>query len=155
MFLERSGVGVRVPGQLGALSLWGNQGSLRIGCDHSWLGASVTLENLPSAADRARARGPLAWFGGDARASSGAEPYCFPLRPVLVLVPIHSSCFLICIFFCMDMPSSDQQGFLFFGASLVRHFSFRSRVRLLGSGVSLPHPLSPKMKGVTEVCREM
>lgn len=141
MFLERGGVGVRVPGQLGALSLWGNQG--------------VTLESLPSEADRSRARDPLAWFGGDARVSSGAEPYCFPLRPVLVLVPIHSSCFLICIFFCMDMPSSDKQGFLFFGASLVRHFSFRSRVRSLGSGVSLPCPLSPKMKGVTEVCREM
>lgn len=43
-----------------------------------------------------------------------AEPYCFPLRPVLVLVPIHGSCFLICIFFCMDMPSSGEQGFLFF-----------------------------------------
>lgn len=85
----------------------------------------------------------------------GAEPYCFPLRPVLVLVPIHSSCFLICIFFCMDMPSSDKQGFLFFWAPLVRLFSFRSRVRSLGSGVSLLCPLSPKTKGVTEVYREI
>lgn len=88
-------------------------------------------------------------------ASSRAGPYCFPLRPVLVLVPIHSSCFLICIFFCMDMPSSDKQGFLFFWASLLGLFSFRSCVRPLGSGVPLLCPLSPKMKGVTEACREI
>lgn len=92
------------------------------------------------------ARDLPALFGGGAGASGGAQPYCFPLRPVLV--PIHSSCFLICIFFCMDMPSSDKQGFLFFWASLVRLFSFRSRVRSLGSGVSLPCPLSPRTKGV-------
>lgn len=154
MFLERGGVGVSVPGQRGAFSLWGHQGSLRIGCDHNQLGASVLLENLPSEVDSPgpRPAGPV-WRRR--RGQQWAEPYCFPLRPVLVLVPIHSSCFLICIFFCMDMPSSDKQGFLFFGASLVRLFSFRSRVRSLGSGVSLPCPLSPKMKGVTEVCREM
>lgn len=153
MFLERGGVGVRVPGRLGALSLQGNQG---IGCDRRRLGASVTLQILPLEADGPRGPGPAGHvlFGGDAGASSGAEPYCFPLRPVLVLVPIHSSCFLICIFFCMDMPSSDKQGFLFFWASLVRLFSFRSRVRSLGSGVSLLCPLSPKRKGVNEVCRE-
>lgn len=57
--------------------------------------------------------------------------------------------------FCMDMPSSNKQGFLFFGAPLVRPFSFRSCVRSLGSGVSLLCPLSPKMKGVTEVYREI
>lgn len=113
------------------------------------------MENLPSEALGPGGHALLALFGGDTGASSGAEPYCFPLRPVLVLVPIHSSCFLICIFFCMDMPSSDKQGFLFFWASLVRLFSFRSRVRSLGSGVSLPCPLSPKTKGVTEVCREL
>lgn len=43
--------------------------------------------------------------------------------------------------------------FCSFWASLVRLFSFRSRVRSLGSGVSLPCPLSPKTKGVTEACR--
>lgn len=90
MFLERGGVGVGVPGQLRALGLWGDQGSLQIGCDHSWLGASATLENLLGSAG-------LVWRGR--QASSRAKPYCFPLRPVLVLVPIHSSCFLICIFF--------------------------------------------------------
>lgn len=99
-----------------------------------------------------RQPGPPGW---DTGASFRAEPYCFPLRPVPVLAPTHSSCFLICIFFCMDMPSSDKQGFLFFWASLVRLFSFRSCVRPLGSGVSLLCPLSPKMKGVTEACREM
>ena len=98
MFLERGGVGVGVPGRLGALSLRGNQG---IGCDHRRLGASVMLDPLPLEADRPRGLGPAGHvlFGGDAGASSGVEPYCFPLRPVLVLVPIHSSCFLICIFF--------------------------------------------------------
>ena len=97
-FGERGGVGVGVPGRLGVLSLWGDQG---VGCDHGRSGASVILETLPSEADQAPgAPGLLTVFGGDAGASSSrAEPYCFPLRPVLVLVPIHSSCFLICIFF--------------------------------------------------------
>lgn len=68
--------------------------------DHSRLGASVTLETLPSEADQAPgAPDLLAVTGRDAGASSRAGPYCFPLRPVLVLVPIHRSCFLICIFF--------------------------------------------------------
>ena len=81
-FGERGGVGVRV------------------GCDHGRSGASVTLETLPSEAGQAPgALGLLTVFGGDARVSSRTEPYCFPLSPVLVLVPIHSSCFLICIFF--------------------------------------------------------
>lgn len=100
-------VGVSIPGRLGALSLWGIQGSLWTGCEHSRLGASVTLENLLGP-------GPAGLVWRRRRASSRAEPYCFPLRPVLVLVPIHSSCFLICILFCMDMPSSGKQGFLFF-----------------------------------------
>lgn len=150
MFLELGGVGVRVPGRLGAI-----EGRLRIGCVHGRLGASVTPGALPLEAAGPRTRRPCLAGTPGAGAGSGAESYCFPLRPVLVLVPIHSSCFLICIFFCMDMPSSDKQGFLFFWASLVRLFSFRSRVRSLGSGVSLPCPLSPKMKGVTEACREI
>lgn len=96
-FGERGGFGVRVPGQLGVLSLWGDPG---VGCDHGRSGASVTLETLPSEAGQAPgALGLLTVFGGDARVSSRTEPYCFPLSPVLVLVPIHSSCFLICIFF--------------------------------------------------------
>lgn len=91
----------------------GVQGRLRRGCERSPWGASVTLENLPSEADGAQARGLLAVLAETPGQQRG-EPYCFPLRPVLVLVPILSSCFLICIFFCMDMPSSDKQGFLFF-----------------------------------------
>lgn len=137
------GVGVRVPGQLGAI-----EGRLWIGRAHRQLGAR-SHGRLPAR------RQPGTPPGRDTGASFRAEPYCFPLRPVPVLAPTHSSCFLICIFFCMDMPSSDKQGFLFFGASLVRLFSFRSCVRPLGSGVSLLCPLSPKMKGVTEACREM
>lgn len=75
-------------------------------------------------------------------ASPGPRPH-----PRLMLFDLH--------LFCMDMPSSDKQGFLFSGAPLVRPFSFRSCVRSLGSGVSLLCPLSPKMKGVTEVYREI
>lgn len=134
MFLEIGGVGVRVLGRLGAI-----EGRLWIGCVHGRLGASGTPTALPLEAAGAR-RGRTVLFPFEA--SPGPRP-------------IHSSCFLICIFFCMDMPSSDKQGFLFFWASLVRLFSFRSRVRSLGSGVSLPCPLSPKMKGVAEACREI
>lgn len=147
----------KVLGQLGALGLGAIRGYLWIGWDHSHLGASqawVTLENLPPKAGKA-GLGCVGLLWWRCQGLQWAEPYCFPLRPVLVLVPIHSSCFLICIFFCMDMPSSDKQGFLFFWASLVRLFSFRSRVRALGSGVSLLCPLSPKTKGVTKVCREI
>lgn len=71
MFLERGGVGVSVPGQRGAFSLWGHQDSLRIGCDHSQLGALVSLENLLSEVDRPQARDLPALFGEDAGASSG------------------------------------------------------------------------------------
>ena len=71
-FGERGGVGVGVPGWLGALSLWSDQG---VDCDHGQLGASVTLETLPSEADQAPgAPDLLAVIGRDAGASSRAEP---------------------------------------------------------------------------------
>lgn len=53
MFLEVGGVGVRVPGQLGAI-----KGRLRIGCVRSRLGASVTLAAPPLEAAGAPGPGP-------------------------------------------------------------------------------------------------
>lgn len=85
-----------------------------MGCERSPLGASVTLETLPREADGSQARGLLAVLAetpGQQRgrtvlfpfeASPGPRPH-----PQLMLFDLH-------LFFCMDMPSSDKQGFLFF-----------------------------------------
>lgn len=97
MLLERGGAGVSV-GAAGGPQSRSVQGRPWMGCERSPRGASVTLENLP--AEAAGPRPGACWPCRRSRgAGSGAEPYCFPLRPVLVLVPILSSCFLICIFF--------------------------------------------------------
>lgn len=76
MFLEIGGVGVRVPGRLGAIEGW-----LRIGCVHGLLGASNTPAALPL-----EAAGPL--WGQTVlfpfEASPGPRPH-----PQLMLFDLH------------------------------------------------------------------
>lgn len=92
MFLERGGVGVRVPGQLGALSLRGDRG---IGCAHSQLGAPGASETLPSAADGPRGPGPagLVWRRrwGQRRSPTVLFPFEASPRPhpQLMLFDLH------------------------------------------------------------------
>lgn len=80
------------------------------GAASGWLGSPAAASLDTPARGAGRPHGALQ--GRVPAAADGTVLFPFEASPGRV--PIHSSCFLICIFFCMDMASRAKPGFLLF-----------------------------------------